>query len=288
MDSKEFAATGIRLPEIAVGTWKYHGGVEPLREAISLGAVFVDTAESYGTEEIVGEAIAGIRSQIFLASKVSPRHFRRADLIKAAEDSLRRLKTDHLDLYQLHWPNYTVPIAETMGAMEELITAGKVRFLGVSNFTAREIEEAQAGLSRAKIVSNQVRYSIVDRTIEDGLLQYCEARKIAVLAFSPLDNGLENMRPFDPEDRLGMIAAEAGKTKAQVALNWCTSRAPVTAIFKAERSQHVRENCGASGWRLSSDQMHTLNQIAFRRRGPMERSARRLARRVLQTFGRNL
>lgn len=288
MNSKPFAGTGIQLPEIAVGTWKYRGQVEPLREAISLGATFVDTAESYGTEEVVGKAIEGIRSQIFLASKVSPRHFRRADLINAVENSLRRLKTDYLDLYQLHWPNYTVPIAETMGTMEELVTAGKVRFIGVSNFSAREIEQAQASLSKCKIVSNQVRYSVVDRTIEDGLLQYCEGKGIAVLAFSPLDNGLENMRQFDREDRLGATAAEAGKTRAQVALNWCTSHAPVTAIFKADKPEHVRENCGASGWKLSNDQMRALNQIPFRRRGPVERSARRMARRVLQTFGRNV
>ena len=189
MNYKELATTVIELPELALGTWRHQGGVEALLAGIDLGAKFIDTAESYGTEEVVGAAIKGIRSRVFLATKVSPRHFRREEVIRAAESSLRRLQTDHIDLYQLHWPNYTVPIAETMGAMEELVGMGKVRFIGVSNFSAREIEKAQVSLSKAKIVSNQVRYSLVDRTIEYGLLQYCEAKKITILAFSPLASG---------------------------------------------------------------------------------------------------
>src|ERR1017187_10284944 len=134
MFRKELNQTGIRLPEIALGTWQYQGGVEPLRAGIALGANFIDTAEAYGTEEVVGQAIKGIREKVFLATKVSPRHFRRPDVIRAAEQSLRRLNTDYIDLYQLHWPNYSVPIGETMAAMEELVETGKIRFIGLSNF----------------------------------------------------------------------------------------------------------------------------------------------------------
>ena len=134
--------------------------MEPLRAGIELGACFIDTAECYGTEPIIGEAIRGIRDRIFLASKVSPRHFRYKDVIKAAECSLKQLQTDYLDLYQLHWPNYTVPIAETMAAMESLVETGKTRFIGVSNFTVAEMRRAQAQLSKARIASNQVRYSL--------------------------------------------------------------------------------------------------------------------------------
>jgi len=100
--------------EIGLGTWEYRGGVEPLRRGIELAACFVDTAESYGTEEIAGKAIRGVRDRVFLATKALPRHFRRADLLRAADQSLARLKTDHIDLYQLHWPHYTVPLDETM------------------------------------------------------------------------------------------------------------------------------------------------------------------------------
>jgi diketogulonate reductase-like aldo/keto reductase len=288
LGSKELADTSVMLSEVALGTWQYRGGVEPLRVGIELGATIIDTAESYGTEEVVGQAIKGIRDKVFLATKVSPRHFRRADLIKSAEGSLKRLDTDHIDLYQLHWPNYSVPIAETMSAMEELVEAGKIRFIGVSNFSAAEIMRAQAMLSNNRIVSNQVRYSLVDRTVEHGLLQYCEANRITVLAFSPLANGLQHIRQLDQEDTLGRVSAAIGKTRAQVALNWCISHQPVVAIFKADKVDHVRDNCGASGWRLESGLLEALDRIPSRRRGPVELIARRLARRMLQRFGRNI
>lgn len=288
MICKELAKTGTQLPEIALGTWQYQDGIEPLQAGIALGASFIDTAESYGTEEIVGKAIKGIRDRVFLATKISPRHFRRPDVIRAAEQSLKRLNTDYIDLYQLHWPNYNVPVGETMAAMEELVETGKIRFIGVSNFSEREIEQAQVTLSRNRIVSNQVRYSLVERTIEDGLLQYCEAKQITVLAFSPLANGLQNIRGVDQKDVLGTVASATAKTHAQVALNWCTCRTPVIAIFKADKVEHVQENCGGSGWRLQPDQVGALNQIPFQRRGPVERFARRLGRRTMQRFGRNM
>jgi len=285
---KELNRTGVRLPEIALGTWRYQGGVEPLRTGIELGANFIDTAESYGTEEIVGQAIKGIRDKVFVATKVSPRHFRKQEVIQSAEQSLKRLNTDYIDLYQLHWPNYSVPVAETMAAMEELVEKGKIRFIGVSNFSASEIDQAQAALSRNRIVSNQVRYSLVERTIEDELLQYCEAKQITILAFSPLASGLQNIQSYDREDTLDTMASATEKTPAQVALNWCVCRTPVIAIFKAAKVEHVRENCGGSGWRLQPDQIDTLNQIPFRRRRSIERFARRLGRRTMQRFGRNI
>lgn len=285
---KELANTGIRLPELALGTWRYRGGVDALREGIALGATFIDTAEVYGSEPVVGEALQGIRDKVFLATKVSPRHFRRAEVFRAAEQSLTRLKTDHIDLYQLHWPNYRVPIAETMGAMEDLVEQGKIRFIGVSNFSAGEVRQAQATLTKHRIASNQVKYSLVERSIEYGLLPYCEANQITVLAFSPLDNGLQNIMACDRNDVLGAVARELGKTRAQVALNWCLRHPAVIAIFKADRVEHVRENCGASDWRLEPAHMERLNRIPFRRRRPLESFARRLARRTLQTFGRNI
>jgi diketogulonate reductase-like aldo/keto reductase len=170
MDHKDLADAGVRLPAVGLGTWQYRGGIEPLRTGITLGACFIDTAESYGTEEIVGHAIHGIRKDIFLATKVSPRHFRHTDIIAAAEASLKRLNTDYIDLYQLHWPNHTIPIEETMGAMEQLVDNGKVRFIGVSNFFERDLKNAQKAMSKHKIVSDQVRLNLIDRTIESGLL----------------------------------------------------------------------------------------------------------------------
>ena len=288
MTSKELSNTGIQLPEIGFGTWCYRGGVAPLREAIALGARFIDTAESYGSEEVVGQAIRGVRDKVFLATKVSPRHFRRKDVIRSAERSLQRLNTDYIDLYQLHWPNYHVPISETMSAMEELVASGKIRFIGVSNFSEQEVERAQAALSKNRIVSNQVLYSLVERTIEDGLLSYCADRQITILAYSPLARGLQNIRSFDREDALGTVATETGRSRAQVALNWCVRHPSVIAICKADKIEHVRDDCGGSGWKLASGQIAALNQIKFRKRPAIERFAWRQARRLAQIVGRSL
>jgi len=289
MKLKQLGDTGVQIPELALGTWQYQGGAEPLRAGIELGASFIDTAELYGTETVVGQAIRGIRDRIFLASKVSPRHFRRQDVIKAAECSLKQLNTDYLDLYQLHWPNYTVPIGETMSAMERLVETGKIRFIGVSNFTAAELRRAQSTLSKTRIVSNQVRYSLVDRTPEEGLLQYCGDHQVSLLAFSPLATGFDRMRICDPDDVLGQVAAAVGKTRAQVALSWCVSRPGVVAIFKADKTEHVQENCAASGWELSPEHIQLLEtRIRHSRRNRAERFLRRLARRASQYTGRNL
>ena len=290
MNLKQLGNTGVQVPELALGTWQYRGGVEPLRVGIELGVSFIDTAESYGTESVVGEAIRGMRDRVFLASKVSPRHFRHKDVIRAAECSLKQLSTDYLDLYQLHWPNYAVSIAETMSAMERLVEMGKIRFIGVSNFTVAELRRAQAQLSKARIVSNQVRYSLLDRSPEQELLPYCEAKQISLLAFSPLATGLRALHKADHADVLGQIATAVGKTPAQVALNWCVSHPAVIAIFKADKIEHVRENCAAASWSLTAEQCRLLAEgvAPYRSRSRLERFARRLARRALQHAGRNL
>ena len=285
--SKEQAHPSIRLPEIGFGTWNYRGGVEPLRAAIECGARLIDTAESYGTEVLVGEAIKGRRHQVFLASKALPRNFRRRDLVAAAERSLRRLGTDHIDLYQLHWPNLTIPIEEPMRGMEELVDAGKVRFIGVSNFSVRDLVNAQAVLSKQRIVANQVRYSLVERTIEGGLLQYCQKNGITIIAYSPLATGLGNIRDADPEGVLRKAAEASCKSEAQVALNWCISKEKVIAIPKASSVEHIVENMGASGWKLRPDLSRLLeDRIRYRRRGPLELHARRAVRWGMQRLGR--
>jgi diketogulonate reductase-like aldo/keto reductase len=284
---RELANTCIRLPEIGFGTWNYSGGVEPLRAAIECGARLIDTAESYGTEEIVGEAIKGRRHQVFLATKVLPRNFRRRDLIAAAERSLRRLGTDHIDLYQLHWPNLAIPIEEPVRGMEELVDAGKVRFIGVSNFSVRDLINAQAVLAKQRIVANQVRYSLVERTIEGGLLQYCQKNGITVIAYSPLATGLENIRAADPEGVLHKVAEASSKSEAQVALNWCINKERVIPIPKASSVEHVVENMGASGWKLRPELARLLeDRIRYRRRGALEIGARRAVRWSMQKLGR--
>ena len=165
MERKELGKTGVKVSEIGLGTWDYKGGTEPLVRGISLGATHIDTAEMYSTEDIVGEAVRGLRDRVFIATKVLGSHLRYDQVISAANNSLRKLDMEYIDLYQLHWPNSGVPIGETMGAMEDLVDMGKVRFIGVSNFTARELQEAQDSMRKYEIVSNQVMYNLNDRGI---------------------------------------------------------------------------------------------------------------------------
>lgn len=267
MKSKELGATGVQLPEIGLGTWQYRGGTEPLRKGISLGAFLIDTAEMYGTEGVVGEAIRDRRDQVFLATKVSGDHLRYDEVLKAAEGSLRRLGTDYIDLYQIHWPDPSVPIRETMRAMEALVEAGKVRFIGVSNFSVTELQEAQEAMGKHAIVSNQVLYNLFERDIEEDLLPYCEEQHITVMAYTPLAKGKlaakSSLMHKRAMEALRNIARETGKTGAQVALNWCIAKSAVIAIPKAGSMEHVIEDCGASGWRLSPVHLEALHR-AFR------------------------
>ena len=261
MEHKQLGDSDFLVPEIGLGVAAYRGGPAPLRKGVSLGAVLIDTAESYGTEGAVGEAIKGIRDEVFLATKVSPAHFRYDDVIDAADASLRRLGTDRIDLYQLHSHSSDVPIAETMGAMDRLVEQGKVRFIGVSNFSVAQMKEAQAAATN-KIVSNQVRYSLVQRTIEEELLPYCQEHDVTIIAYSPLAIGLEKLRAGLMGGALADVARDAGKTEAQVALNWCTSKGNVIAIPKSDSVVRTEENCMASGWRLTSEQIQVLEHAS--------------------------
>lgn len=281
---KELGRTGVAVAEVGLGTWNYRGGPAPLRAGIEAGARFIDTAESYGTETVVGQALRGQRESVFVATKVSPEHFRRADLLRAADCSLRRLGIDCIDLYQLHAPNAAVPIEETMGALEELVEAGKVRFLGVSNFSVAQMQRATAALRKHRLAANQVRYNLVDRTIEDSLLAWCQAHGIGILAYSPLARGLPALLDCDPKGVLAQVARECGKTPAQVALNWCLCKAPVFVIPKGNSVAHILENCGASDWRLAPEHIRRLDeQIAWRRRSRLETALRRLTPQVLKS-----
>jgi len=264
MEFKELGNTGVLIAEIGLGTWRYRGEAATLRKGIEHGATLIDTAEGYYTEDVVGEAIKGMRDKVFIATKVSGRHLAYDDILQSAEESLYKLETDYIDLYQIHWPNPSYPIRETMKAMSELVDRGLVRFIGVSNFDIDEIEEAQSYLNNYAIVSNQVRYNLNDRSIERDLLPYCDDRDMTILAYTPLDDGnltnIGNSMKSNKMKILEAISIEVGKTMGQVALNWCTSRKNVVAIPKSNSLERTIENCGASGWRLNSDQIERLDE----------------------------
>jgi diketogulonate reductase-like aldo/keto reductase len=259
MKLKTLGNTSTKISEIGQGTWQYRGGVEPLRAGISLGATHIDTAEMYKDEDVVGRAIEGLRDQVFLATKVWQDHLHHDDLINAAERSLKLLKIKTIDLYMIHWPNPEVPIKETMGAMEELVKRGKIKYIGVSNFSVKELKEAQNALSSNPIVSNQVQYNLQERDIESDLLPYCKSEKITIVAYSPLGRGA-SVRSGRKKDVLDEMATKYKKTRAQVALNFVTREDNVVAIPKADTVEHVRENCGASDWRLSEQDVKLIDE----------------------------
>ncbi len=264
---KSLGSTEVKIPEIGFGTWQYNGGVEPLRKGIDLGAFLIDTAEMYGTEGIVGSAIQGLGDQVFVATKVSGTHLKHDEVLRAAESSLKRLATDTIDLYQIHWPDPRVPVKETMRAMETLVDRKMVKFIGVSNFSVKQLQDARKSMDKYCIVSNQVEYHLMDRAIEESLLPYCEKNDITILAYSPLARGRLTSKPMLRHRKamgvLQEVANQTGKTMAQVALNWCNAKPNVVSIPKTDKVERIIENCGASGWRLSAEQVRSLDR-AFR------------------------
>ncbi len=263
MEYRELGGTGEMVPEIGLGTWKYRGGPEPLRKGIELGANLIDTAEMYRTEDAVGEAINGRREKVFLATKVLGSNLKYDAVIRAAEKSLRLLHDDVIDLYQIHWSNRSVPIAETMRAMEELVDREVVRYIGVSNFSVAELQDAQQAMTKYPVVSNQVLYNLKRRQIERDLVPYCVDNSVTIIAYTPLADGSLSGRSRYMPDKGGAVleavAKEVNKTPAQVALNWCLSRSNVIVIPKTNSVERTVENCEASGWSLTTDQVAALD-----------------------------
>jgi diketogulonate reductase-like aldo/keto reductase len=265
LDTKQLGSTGIQIPEVGYGTWKHQGNPTLIHRALEMGAFLIDSAESYDTESYVGQAVAGNRYAYFLATKVSPSHFRYDDVLKAAEASLKALGTDVIDLYQLHWPSGDVPIGETMQAMDRLVSDGKVRHIGVSNFSMDLLKEAEAALGERRIVENQIKFSLLDHEFADEVIPYCAERGITVFAYSSLEQGAFQMRVAErPQlaETLDRIGAELGKTRPQLLLNWVISEPNVITIPMTNRVERVDENCGASGWRLSAEQREALTAAA--------------------------
>jgi diketogulonate reductase-like aldo/keto reductase len=230
--------------------------VAALRLGIDLGLTHIDTAEMYadgGAERIVGEAIAGQRERVFLATKVLPDNASYEGTLRACEASLRRLRTDRVDLYLLHWWSGRHPVEETMRAMEELVRRGLTRFVGVSNLDVEQMRRAQAALGTIPLVCNQVLYHLRDRGIEQELLPHCERARVAVVGYTPLARGGYMRGP------VAAIARRHGRTPRQVALNFLTRRASLFTIPKASRPEHVRENAGALDFTLSRDELRAID-----------------------------
>lgn len=270
--TKRFGKTDRTVTEIGMGTYYDKPWIRIAKHGLSIGASrktkaigvgldrglnLVDTAEAYYSEPFVAKAIRGRkREDLFIATKVWLDHLHHDDLIAALETSLRRLETPYVDLYQIHFPSPTVPIKETMGAMEELLERGKIRAIGVSNFSLDQLKEANSSLSKAEIASSQVNYSLVHRKVERDIVPYCQQNGIAILAYYPLGHGLL----AKPDSRMSEICRRNSKSPAQVALNWLVSKPHVFAIPRASRASHVIENLGASDWRLTESDVAALER----------------------------
>lgn len=256
MQRRRFGATGFEVPVIGQGTWPLPDR-DALRRGIELGMTHIDTAEMYGdgrSEEIVGEAMAPYpRESLFIVSKVVPSNGRRDRLQRACERSLRRLGTDYLDCYLLHWRG-DVELAETMAGLEALLDAGKIRGLGVSNFDPWDLREAAAGLRRAPIACDQVLYNLGERTPETHELPWCRENDAAFVAYTPLGRP----RNRAAESVLTDIAGERGVTSEAVALAFVV-RDPITfAIPKANAQAHVEANAAAGDLVLSNDESERI------------------------------
>jgi diketogulonate reductase-like aldo/keto reductase len=246
--------SGRTIPVLGQGTWNM--GEDPaqrgaevaaLRHGLDLGMTLIDTAEMYGeggAEEVVGEAIAGRRDEVYLVSKVYPHNASRAGVLAACERSLKRLEVDCIDLYLLHWRG-SVPLAETLEAFARLREQGKIRDYGVSNFDLDDMQEA-VGLTGGDVVAtDQVLYNLAQRGIEWDLLPWCRARGMPVMAYSPLESSPSEQAAMLGRPQIREVARRHGATPAQVALAWLLRQDGVVAIPKAVRLAHVRANRAA-------------------------------------------
>ncbi len=299
----ELGRTGVRVSSIALGTWQFGSGawgfgktysvndcLEAVRASVENGVNFIDTAEVYGdglSEKIVGEAIKKLDEEVFIASKVAPHHLTYRGVLKSCENSLQRLGVKTIDLYQIHFPNPLIPLRQTMRAMEDLVKMGKIRYIGVSNFSLKLLRRARGYLKNEDIVSNQVKYNLLERKIEKDLMPYCMRERITILAYSPLAQGLltgkygrgrlphdvvrrfnkfytsaflEKAKPLLHE--LENIAKVKGVSMAQVALSWVTSHEGCVAIAGAKNREQAVMNALAGNVSLSGEEFNRLSQLS--------------------------
>jgi diketogulonate reductase-like aldo/keto reductase len=269
-------SSGQAIPVLGMGTWQMGENdrdrpseVAALRHGLELGLSLIDTAEMYGeggAELVIAEAIAGCRSDVFLTSKVYPHNASMKGAIEACERSLKRLNTDYLDLYLLHWRS-SVPLEETLGAFQKLHQSGKIRSYGVSNFDTKDMKKAVSIPGGKEIVTNQVLYNLMRRGVEWDLLPWCRQQNIPIMAYSPIEQGrlLQN-------HTLQSIATDRQVSAAEVAIAWLLHQDQVIVIPKSSNIAHVEKNRAALDLKLTIEELETLDAAfpAPRRSVPLE------------------
>ena len=260
--------SGREIPVLGQGTWMMgdetshrQSEVAALRLGFELGMTLVDTAEMYGeggAEEVVGEAIAGRRADVFIVSKVYPHNATRRGAVEACVRSLRRLNTDYIDLYLLHWRG-DVPLSQTLDAFRELKNKGMIRDYGVSNFDVADMEEAIALPGGDEIASNQVLYNLLHRGIEWDLIPWCRERRIPIMAYSPVGNNRAEQKRLFGDPTIRAIASRHNATPAQIALAFLLRQPEMVVIPKASRPAHIRENRAAAEIQLTDRDLAELD-----------------------------
>jgi diketogulonate reductase-like aldo/keto reductase len=275
MKRREFGNGGPQVSVIGQGTWYIDRGdrkraAAALRRGLDLGMTHIDTAEMYGDAElVVAEAIAGRRDEVFLVSKVLPSNASRRGTIAACERSLARLRTDRLDCYLLHWRG-SYPLNETVAAFEQLVSAGKIRSWGVSNFDADDLDELLQIAGEGRIACNQVLYHLQERAIEHAVIPWCKQHGTAVVAYSPFGHDDFPSPASRAGQALQAVAEKHGASPRQVALSFLTREPPLFAIPKASDPEHASQNAAAGDLVLGQDEIAALDK-AFPR-GPRPRS----------------
>jgi diketogulonate reductase-like aldo/keto reductase len=266
MHTRIFGPTERPVSVIGQGTWNMEGddrkeAIAALRAGLDAGACHVDTAELYGSgevEKLVGEAIAGRRDEVFLVSKVMPSNASKRGTRTACERSLKRLGTDYLDCYLLHWPGHQL-LEETIAGFETLRRSGKIRAWGVSNFDERELAEAVRIAGPGVVAANQVLYHLGERRIEHSVIPFCERHGIAVVGYTPFGRGVFPLRGASGK-ALEAVARRHGATPRQAALAFLTRAPLLFAIPKASGVEHTRENAAAASLALTSEDIATLER----------------------------
>lgn len=250
---------GEPVPKIGLGTWDLRGetAVRAVSAALEIGYRHIDTAEMYRNESEIGRALAESRvprSDIFLVSKVWTNHLRAGQVVEACRRSLEKLRANYLDLYLIHWPAGHVPIEETMAGMDALVKEGRVRRVGVSNFSIEELEAAEAA-SETSIFANQVKYNVRHR--QDRMVRHCAQTDRLLMAYTPLAKARVRR-----QSALQEIAERRGKKPLQVALRWLTQQTNVVAIPKSANPEHLRDNLDIFDFELTNDEMEQINALA--------------------------
>jgi diketogulonate reductase-like aldo/keto reductase len=267
MEHRSFGSTKREVAIIGQGTWYIEQAdsktaIDALRRGLDLGMTHIDTAEMYGSgaaETLFGEAIAGRRDEVFLVSKVLPHNASRNGTVAACERSLKRLRTDRLDCYLLHWRG-SHPLEDTVAALERLRADGKILSWGVSNFDVDDLDEVREIAGAGRLACNQVLYHLRERAIEHGVIPWCEENGVAVVAYSPFGHAGGFPEPHGAGGRvLKAIAERHNATPRQVALRFLTRRASLFAIPKASNPEHAAENAGAGALNLSDAELAKID-----------------------------